>query len=178
MEQDARLPQSKGEGVLFGIIICFLTALFMSIFNSCISQGAITGDIVLHALMFFPLFMVIAFFVQNLIVGKIANILTTKFVKNSDSFNSRILFTTLFNVIFMSLIMTFIGIVVMTGFSSSLLSNFLTAWPRNFYVVLWRAFTVRGLLLCGFHLHTINILECFPWHIPSGRVAVYIHRLA
>lgn len=74
---------------------------------------------------------------QNLIVGKIANILTTKFVKNSDSFNSRILFTTLFNVIFMSLIMTFIGIVVMTGFSSSLLSNFLTAWPRNFCVVLW-----------------------------------------
>lgn len=137
MEQDARLPQSKGEGVLFGIIICFLTALFMSIFNSCISQGAITGDIVLHALMFFPLFMVIAFFVQNLIVGKIANILTTKFVKNSDSFNSRILFTTLFNVIFMSLIMTFIGIVVMTGFSSSLLSNFLTVWPRNFCVVLW-----------------------------------------
>ena len=137
MEQDARLPQSKGEGVLFGIIICFLTALFMSIFNSCISQGAITGDIVLHALMFFPLFMVIAFFVQNLIVGKIANILTTKFVKNSDSFNSRILFTTLFNVIFMSLIMTFIGIVVMTGFSSSLLLNFLTAWPRNFCVVLW-----------------------------------------
>ena len=137
MEQDARLPQSKGEGVLFGIIICFLTALFMSIFNSCISQGAITGDIVLHALMFFPLFMVIAFFVQNLIVGKIANILTTKFVKNSDSFNSRILFTTLFNVIFMSLIMTFIGIVVMTGFSSSLLSNFLTAWSRNFCVVLW-----------------------------------------
>ena len=137
MEQDARLPQSKGEGILFGIIICFLTALFMSIFNSCISQGAITGDIVLHALMFFPLFMVIAFFVQNLIVGKIANILTTKFVKNSDSFNSRILFTTLFNVIFMSLIMTFIGIVVMTGFSSSLLSNFLTVWPRNFCVVLW-----------------------------------------
>lgn len=137
MEQDVRLPQSKGEGVLFGIIICFLTALFMSIFNSCISQGAITGDIVLHALMFFPLFMVIAFFVQNLIVGKIANILTTKFVKNSDSFNSRILFTTLFNVIFMSLIMTFIGIVVMTGFSSSLLSNFLTVWPRNFCVVLW-----------------------------------------
>ena len=137
MEQDARLPQSKGEGVLFGIIICFLTALFMSIFNSCISQGAITGDIVLHALMFFPLFMVIAFFVQNLIVGKIVNILTTKFVKNSDSFNSRILFTTLFNVIFMSLIMTFIGIVVMTGFSSSLLSNFLTAWPGNFCVVLW-----------------------------------------
>ena len=137
MEQDARLPQSKGEGVLFGIIICFLTALFMSIFNSCISQGAITGDIVLHALMFFPLFMVIAFLVQNLIVGKIANILTTKFVKNSDSFNSRILFATLFNVIFMSLIMTFIGIVVMTGFSSSLLSNFLTVWPRNFCVVLW-----------------------------------------
>lgn len=137
MEQDARLPQSKGEGILFGVIICFLTALFMSIFNSCISQGAITTDIILHALMFFPLFMVIAFFLQNLIVGKIANILTTKFVKNSDSFNSRILFTTLFNVIFMSLIMTFIGIVVMTGFSSSLLSNFLTVWPRNFCVVLW-----------------------------------------
>ena len=149
MEQDARLPQSKGEGVLFGIIICFLTALFMSIFNSCISQGAITGDIVLHALMFFPLFMVIAFFVQNLIVGKIANILTTKFVKNSDSFNSRILFTTLFNVIFMSLIMTFIGIVVMTGFSSSLLSNFLTAWPWLDRYQAMIECCQRGLPLCS-----------------------------
>lgn len=136
MENETRLPRNGKEGALFGGIICFLTSLFMSSFSIISVMGEFNGEVALTIIKIWPLMFVIAMIIEPLLVGRIAENLVGKFTQETDSFNAKILFRIVFTVFGMSLIMTFIGGVVGNGFNSDTFSNFLSNWPRNFFIVL------------------------------------------
>jgi hypothetical protein len=136
MEQETRLPRNGKEGALYGVIICTLTALFMTSLNTALGVGKFDGEVVVTILKIFPIMLVIAMILESVIIGRIAEKLVGKFTAPTDSFNAKILFRILFTVIGMSACMTLIGGIVGNGFNSETFSNWVTNWPRNFIIVL------------------------------------------
>lgn len=137
MEQEARLPRNGKEGALYGLIICALTALFMSSLGTILGAGKFDGEVALSILKIYPIMIVIAMLLEAVVIGRIAEKLAAKFTAPTDSFNAKILFRILFTVIGMSACMTFIGGVIGNGgLNSETFSNWLTNWPRNFLIVL------------------------------------------
>lgn len=139
MSHDLRLPHNPKEGLLYGSIICGITAFLMSSFNIYLEFRAVDSHYVTTVLKVFPLFFVIAMLLENFVVRKAVMPLLTKFSHANDSFNAQVLFNVFFTVIGMSIIMTVIGDVVGHGFAiqTGLLNRFITAWPRNFTIVLF-----------------------------------------
>ncbi|AOZ91157.1 DUF2798 domain-containing protein [Paenibacillus crassostreae] len=136
MQQETRLPRNGKEGALYGIIICTLTALFMTTLNTSLGMGKLNGEVVVSILKVFPIMLVIAMILESVFIGRIAEKLVGKFTAPTDSFNSKILFRILFTVLGMSACMTLIGGIAGNGISSATFSNWLTNWPRNFLIVL------------------------------------------
>lgn len=135
MHQEKRLPQNGKEGVLYGGLIAIMTVIFMSTFSTIYFAGEFNADILWSILKVIPIFWIIVMIIEPLIFGRLAEALTAKFTKPTDSFNSKILFRLLFTVLGMSMAMTFIGDIVNTGFHSELFSSWLKSWPRNFMIV-------------------------------------------
>ncbi|MFC0270405.1 DUF2798 domain-containing protein [Metabacillus herbersteinensis] len=136
MEQETRLPRNGKEGALYGGIICFLTALFMTTLSIILALGEFNGEVALVILKTLPIMWIIAMILEPLIVGPIAEKLVRTFTEQTDSFNAKILFRIVFTVFGMSLCMTLIGDIVGNGISSETFSSFLSNWPRNFLIVL------------------------------------------
>lgn len=136
MQLEKRMPRNGKEGFLYGSIISTLTVLFMTVYSAVYFAGAFDGDVALTILKMLPIIWIIVMLIEPLIFGRIAEALTAKFTKQSDSFNAKILFRILFTVIGMSAAMTLIGDIVGNGFHGKLLSNWLHNWPRNFVIVL------------------------------------------
>lgn len=135
MINEMRLPRNGKEGALYGGIICFLTSLFMSTFSMITVTGEFNGEVALDIIKIWPIMFVIAMIIEPVLVGRIAENLVKKFTQPTDSFNSKILFRIVFTVFGMSLCMTFIGGIIGNGFNSDTFSNFITSWPRNFFIV-------------------------------------------
>lgn len=138
MAPEKRLPMNKKEGLLYGIIICGISATTMCFYNLYLGFGEINQDMLVTFAKSLPLFFVIAMLLENFVVSHFANLLIHKFSHDEDSFNAKLLFTILFTVLGMSFFMTFIGDVVGHGLvvNTGTLSRFVMAWPRNFGVVL------------------------------------------
>lgn len=136
MQQETRLPRNGKEGALYGLIICALTALLMSSVGTILGVGKFDGEVAISILKIYPIMIVIAMFLEALVIGRIAEKLVAKFTVSTDSFNTKILFRILFTVIGMSACMTFIGGIMGNGLNSDSFSNWLTNWPRNFMIVL------------------------------------------
>ncbi|MGY3704337.1 DUF2798 domain-containing protein [Vagococcus martis] len=138
MHEEKRLPMNKKEGLLYGIVICGITASSMCFYNLYLAFGAINQDMLIAFAKSLPLFFVIAMLLENFVVRHFADSLVKKFSDPKDSFNATLLFTILFTVVGMSFLMTFIGDVVGHGLvvNSSTFIRFVMSWPRNFGVVL------------------------------------------
>lgn len=93
MNQEVRLPRNSKEGALYGAIICTLTVLFMSSINIILGVGEFNGEVALTILKVFPIIWVIVMIIEPVVIGRIAEKLTTKFTQPSDSFNAKILFS-------------------------------------------------------------------------------------
>lgn len=136
MQQEKRLPRNGKEGLLYGAIISTLTVLFMTSFSAVYFAGDFNREVAFAILKMLPIMWIIVMVIEPAIFGRIAEALTAKFTKPTDSFNSKILFRILFTVLGMSAAMTLIGDVVGNGLHSELFSNWLQYWPRNFLIVL------------------------------------------
>lgn len=137
MKEETRLPQTNKEGLLYGSIICGITALLMSGWNISLASG-VHLDSLKKVVLLFPLFFVIAMLLENVVVRPFSTAMCHKFGESKDSFNAQILFNVLFTVLGMSFLMTGIGDVIGHGFviESGFASRFFHHWPRNFSVVL------------------------------------------
>ena len=69
---------------------------------------------------------------EDIVFGKINHFLIRKFVKETDSKNSFILFNCFFIVTMMSLIMTIIGGLLGGDNFKTIFTEFFIRWPRNF----------------------------------------------
>ena len=136
MHPDKRLPRNAKEGVLYGGIVCFLTALMMTVFNVALIMQGLHAEAWWEIAKFFPLMFVIAMVVEPLIVGRLAEKAMHTLSPATDSGNAKIMFRMVFTVFGMSLLMTSIGNAIGFGLHGGLLARIAHDWPRNFLVVL------------------------------------------
>lgn len=135
---ETRLPRNGKEGFVYGLIICAITVTIMMTVNVWAGAGTMNSEIFLSMLKTWPMCLVVAMLVETFIVGKITNILLSKFTMPTDCFNARILFNILFCVTGMSMIMTIVGSMIGTGkISLDQFIHFPTTWPRNFCIAFW-----------------------------------------
>ncbi|MFF2496781.1 hypothetical protein [Peribacillus sp. NPDC058075] len=74
----------------------------------------------------------------TLVVNPIVNKLVQKFIEPTDGFNARVLFTILFSVTLLSILLTVIGSWIGMGeISLEPIQTFFYDWPRNFFIAFW-----------------------------------------
>ncbi|MGI2329061.1 DUF2798 domain-containing protein [Planococcus sp. YIM B11945] len=136
MHQEKRLPRNGKEGLLYGATVATLTVLFMTSFSTIYFAGEFNESVAFSILKMAPIMWIIVMIIEPAVFGRLAEALTAKFTKPTDSFNAKIMFRILFTVLGMSAAMTLIGDLVGNGFHTNLFSNWLHYWPRNFMIVL------------------------------------------
>ena len=138
------MPTNKKEGLIFGISMCFIMVFFMGLLNISIHLGGFNLNSIRTAIIAFPITLIIAYILETFIVGKINHILLGKFVKETDSKNSYILFNCFFIVTMMSLIMTIIGGLLGGDNLQTIFTEFFIRWPRNFCAAFFLNILVAG----------------------------------
>lgn len=136
MQLDPRLPHNPKEGALYGSIICFFTALYMTVLNVRLAVGAFNVEAFSAIAVYFPLMFVIAMLVEPLLVGRLAEKAMHKLSPPSDSGNAKILFRMVFTVFGMSIVMTGIANAIVFGVNADWWGHVTSQWPRNFVAVL------------------------------------------
>ncbi len=142
MQKEDRLPQNNKEGLLYGVVIAGITALLMCAINICLGAGVVNGGVIISILYSFPLFFVLAMLLEHFVAGRFAEFMCKKFGGKTDGFNARILFRILFTVLAMSFLMTWLGLIYgellsIGTVTTAVFTDFLLAWPRNFFLALW-----------------------------------------
>ena len=138
------MPTNKKEGIIFGICICAIMVFFMGLLNISIHLGGFNFNSIKTNLIAFPLTFIIAFILENLVIGRINHKLLEKFVDKNDSKNSYILFNCFFIVTLMSLVMTIIGGFLGGDNAYTIFSEFFIRWPRNFCAAFFLNILVAG----------------------------------
>lgn len=134
MEFEQRLPQTKKEGILFGLIISILS---VNVIPPIITgfEAAFSLDIYLDSFHHMPL-MWLAIFIFATLIQKPAGKLAHYFLgDNQNSFKATMLIEVLGDVFFMCTLMSIVGPWIGTQHISA--DPFLTyfkKWPRNFTV--------------------------------------------
>lgn len=138
------MPTNKKEGIIFGICMCAIMVFFMGLLNISIHLGRFDLEAIKTNFIAFPVTFIIAFVLENLVIGKINHMLLDKFVADADSRNAYILFNCFFIVTLMSLIMTIVGGLLGGDNLSTVISEFFIRWPRNFCAAFFLNILVAG----------------------------------
>ena len=138
------MPTNKKEELIFGITICLVMVFFMGLLNISIHLGGFNLESIKTTFIAFPVTFIIAFILENLVIGKINHLLLKKFVARTDSSNAYILFNCFFIVTFMSLIMTIIGSFLGGDNAKTIFSEFFIRWPRNYCAAFFLNILVAG----------------------------------
>lgn len=140
------MPKNKKEGIIFGLCMCIIMVYLMGLINISIHSGALNMEALITSIKAFPVIFIVAFAIESLFVSKINNKLLSHFVHPDDSKNAHILFNCLFIVTMMSFIMTIVGGILGGDKIMTVLSQFITIWPRNFFVAMFLNLLVAGPL--------------------------------
>ena len=156
------MPTNKKEGIIFGICICAIMVFFMGLLNISIHLGGFNLESIKTTFIAFPVTFIIAFILENLVIGKINHILLKKFVSDTDGKNAYILFNCFFIVTLMSLVMTIvlniIGGLLGGDNLSTVLTEFFIRWPRNFCAAF---FFSRNISISFFSNLSEILTSCF-----------------
>ena len=133
MHKEARLPQNGKEFVLFLAIISILSVNIIGPIIMGFEFG-FNMEVYLETLPILPIVWVSVVF----LVLFVANPIVSKLVQPTDSFNARVLFTILFSVTILSILLTIIGSWIgMREISLAPFKSFFYNWPRNFFIAFW-----------------------------------------
>ena len=138
------MPTNKKEGLIYGISMCLIMVFFMGLLNISIHLGKLNLTSLKTAIIAFPVTFIIAFLLENIIIGKINHFLLEKFAGKSDSKNAYILFNCFFIVTMMSLLMTIVGGLLGGDTLQTVLGEFFIRWPRNFCAAFFLNILVAG----------------------------------
>ena len=138
------MPTNKKEGLIYGISMCLIMVFFMGLLNISIHLGKLNLTFLKTTLIAFPVTFIIAFILENIIIGKINHLLLEKFAGKSDSPNAYILFNCFFIVTLMSLTMTIIGGFLGGDNAKIIFSQFFIRWPRNFCAAFFLNILIAG----------------------------------
>ena len=138
------MPTNRKENIVFGISMCVIMVFFMGLLNISIHLGGFNLNSIKTTFVAFPVTLIIAYILETFIVGKINHILLGKFVKETDSKNSFILFNCFFIVTMMSIIMTIIGGLLGGDNIQTIFTEFFIRWPRNFCAAFFLNILIAG----------------------------------
>lgn len=137
MHEETRLPRNGKEFILFLAIISILSVNIIAPIIMGFEFG-FTKDVYMETLQVLPFVWVCVILLVTLVTNPLVNKLVPLYVKPTDSFNARVLFTILFSVTILSILLTVIGSWIgMREFSLEPLKNFFYNWPRNFFIAFW-----------------------------------------
>jgi len=124
MHEETRLPRNGKEFILFLAIISILSVNIIAPIIMGFEFG-FTKDVYMETLQVLPFVWVCVILLVTLVANPLVNKLVPLFVKPTDSFNARVLFTILFSVTILSILLTVIGSWIgMREFSLEPLKNF------------------------------------------------------
>ena len=138
------MPANKKENIVFDVCMCVIMVFFMGLLNISIHLGGFNLNSIKTTFIAFPVTLIIAYLLETFVVGKINHILLGKFVKETDSKNSFILFNCFFIVTMMSLIMTIIGGLLGGDNLQTIFTEFFIRWSRNFCAAFFLNILIAG----------------------------------
>ncbi len=95
-------------------------------------------DVYIRTLQVIPFVWICVILLVTLVANPIVNQLVQKFVAPADGFNARVLFTILFSVTILSILLTVIGTWIgLREISMEPIRTFFYDWPRNFFIAFW-----------------------------------------
>ena len=141
--QEARLPWSTKEMLLYGAVISLITSLIMCEFNLFKSAGA-SFDVFIDGLISLPAIWMVV--MLNFIVEPVACKVVQKYTEPTDSFYTKIVFNIIPCVLMMSAIMTIVGSGIGHLFAGNLSLQIVYDWPSNWPVNFCVAFWVEMLV--------------------------------
>lgn len=137
MQGETRLPQSGKEFILFLAIISILSVNIIAPIIMGFELG-FSVENYLETLQILPFVWICVVLLVTLVANPIVSRLVPKFVQPTDGFNARVLFTILFSVTILSILLTIIGSWIGMGeISMEPFRNFFHSWPRNFFIAFW-----------------------------------------
>lgn len=135
MDFYTKLPRNKKEFVLFMAIISIISVNIIAPLITCFEIG-FSLDSWVYVLEVIP-FIWICVIALVLITYKPAGFMTSKIVKQDDSFNAHIIVNILCTVLMMSIVLTVVGTWIGNRqISTDILNTFFYSWPRNFAISL------------------------------------------
>lgn len=137
MREETRLPRNRKEFVLFLAIISILSVNIIAPLIM-VFEFEFRKEVYFETLQVIPFVWICIILLVTLVANPIVNKLVTKFIEPTDGFNSRVLFTILFSVTILSILLTVIGSWIgMREISLEPIQTFFYKWPRNFFIAFW-----------------------------------------
>jgi len=131
------MPRNEKEGILFLFIISIISVNIIAPIIMGLERGFSKADY-LDALKLIPFMWVIVVLLVKLVAGPVVQKVLPKFIRKTDGFNARVLFSILFNVTVLSILLSIIGTwVAAKEIGKEPFQNFLHIWPRNFCIAFW-----------------------------------------
>ena len=137
MHEETRLPRNGKDFVLFLAIISILSVNIIAPLIMGFKFG-FSKEVYFETLQVIPFVWICVILLVTLVVNPIVNKLVQKFIEPTDGFNARVLFTILFSVTILSILLTVIGSWIgMREISLEPIQTFFYDWPRNFFIAFW-----------------------------------------
>ncbi|MGE7602587.1 hypothetical protein ACQKL5_08755 [Peribacillus sp. NPDC097675] len=137
MHEETRLPRNGKEFILFLAIISILSVNIIGPLIMGFEFG-FNKDVYFDTLQVIPFVWVCVVILVTFVANPLVTKLVPKFVKPTDSFNARVLFTILFSVTILSILLTIMGSWIGMGeISWEPFQRFFYSWPRNFFIAFW-----------------------------------------
>lgn len=137
MHKEDRLPQNPKEGILFGLIISFLSVNTIAPIIMGMERG-FSLENYFETLKIIPFMWLIVILLVSFVAEPLVGKVLPKFVGPTDGFNARVLLNIVMNVTVLSILLTIIGNWVGTKqISLEPFHNFFPRWFRNFGVAFW-----------------------------------------
>lgn len=129
------MGKNKKEALIFTSMMCFLMVVGMSFYNVIITKGATASVFADVAAGLIPA-LVVALFLDIVVVGKIAKGIAFKLVKPASPMIKKVLFISFFMVCGMVLCMSLYGTLAHYGFGDNFLRHYLQTAGLNFICAL------------------------------------------
>ncbi len=138
------MPTTKKESLVFTIIMCAFMVFVMSVYNVSVHSGGFSKDVIMDALVGFPLAFIVGMICDWFIVSKPAKAIAFKFIKEGDKQIKIAILISTFMVCGMVLCMSMFGAIHNVGLTKDLPSAYITGIGMNFIVALPLQLLIAG----------------------------------
>lgn len=137
MYKENRLPQSAAEGIIFMLVISFISVNTIAPIIMFMEIG-LNLQTYVEFFKIMPVMWIIVILLVRFAAGPLIGKIMPKFQGETDGFNARILLNIVMNVTILSLTLTVIGTWVGSReISADIFTRFFPTWFRNFGIAFW-----------------------------------------